>query len=437
MSFTPYEGKEPYVFISYSRADQALMLSTAELLRRDSCRLWYDYGIAAGAVWPKYIETHLISSGAVLFFMSAGTSVSPNCFSELKTALERKIPVMCIPVDECARMLLEAAENKEENCLTIELAEKYEALTSELAAKRKNRDRENIPKASEWIELISAAEISGGLTVVEASSDPERQKELTLGAGLITDKFYGDYPDNNGGGGGKNGWIAALILSLLLLIASAAATWGLMNGAFPDLLPQTGTEDTAEPSSTPTPAPSVSIPPILSSAVSFPDTLQEMGIRRATGIYEGEIPKENLKGVTELHFCGTLVTDSTSEPYLKDGRWYVNSAPVGKGQISDLSLIGEMYYLEALTLIYQQTESITELRKLPLLKALNVSGSPVKLENDMSGFIGLEELNISHTEISDLTPLSRLKALKTVYVSADMFPMQLDEGAQYEVVLVK
>ena len=47
--FRPYEGKRPYVFISYSHRDSETVLNLLSVLNERKLRLWYDEGIPAGS----------------------------------------------------------------------------------------------------------------------------------------------------------------------------------------------------------------------------------------------------------------------------------------------------------------------------------------------------------------------------------------------------
>ena len=48
-AFTPYEGKEPYIFISYAHKDSDRVFPILEELDRRGYRVWYDDGIAPGS----------------------------------------------------------------------------------------------------------------------------------------------------------------------------------------------------------------------------------------------------------------------------------------------------------------------------------------------------------------------------------------------------
>ena len=98
--FTPYEGKRPYLFISYSHRNSQEVLETITLLHRKKVRLWYDEGIPAGNDWPKNIETHMRCSAMVLFFLSKTALDSPNCLSEIETAVALKKPVLYFTLDD-------------------------------------------------------------------------------------------------------------------------------------------------------------------------------------------------------------------------------------------------------------------------------------------------------------------------------------------------
>ena len=44
-SFNPYEGKEKYIFISYSHSDSEIIIPILEELNSNGYRIWYDDGI--------------------------------------------------------------------------------------------------------------------------------------------------------------------------------------------------------------------------------------------------------------------------------------------------------------------------------------------------------------------------------------------------------
>ena len=67
----PYEGKRPYVFISYSHADQEVVDKTIEILSEQyHYRIWYDNGIHSGENWSKQIVKQIQQCAAFVVFLS-------------------------------------------------------------------------------------------------------------------------------------------------------------------------------------------------------------------------------------------------------------------------------------------------------------------------------------------------------------------------------
>ena len=85
----PYEGNEPYIFISYSHRDSDRVLPILRHLADHGFRLWYDEGIDPGSEWPESIATHLANSKACIAFISANSLASQNCRREINFALSR------------------------------------------------------------------------------------------------------------------------------------------------------------------------------------------------------------------------------------------------------------------------------------------------------------------------------------------------------------
>lgn len=424
--FVPYEGKKPYVFISYARGDTEVMLNAMNLLRAKNYRLWYDEGIPGGTDWPAYIAEHLKNSAAALFFLSAKSFVSPNCLNEMAEASNSSIKTLCIPLDATAALICNAIrENRE---LTENELETIVAETESYAARRKSKVK--LPTAADWLKALKNIEF------IEISG-PEEIPETIFKSGILKDSMIGDYgeDDNGGNGSGLNKWIIYIIICILLL-------GGLVYGAY-----KISTERQTETIVVQTPAPATPKPTIdpntipgINSYLEFPetDTQQERAVRQMSGISEGRIEDSALRDITQLHFCGKTLVLSADKIKCKDGRWYAGTTPVAKGEISDLSIIKKMYYLESLSLVYQNIHSIADLAELQLLSVLDVSGNPVSEINLEKGFERLETLNISHTGIKRLPPKEASpKSLKTICVSAEMLPMEIPDGTAYEVVLVK
>ena len=100
--FRPYEGRKPFVFISYSHRDSARVLDIISPLHAQKYRVWYDEGIPAGCDWPKNIAQHMRAASAVLFFISETSISSINCLNEIREAAQQKKAILCMRLDASA-----------------------------------------------------------------------------------------------------------------------------------------------------------------------------------------------------------------------------------------------------------------------------------------------------------------------------------------------
>ena len=56
-NIVPYEGQEPYVFVSYAHKDSHLVIPVLEKLHALGYRIWFDDGIAPGSEWPETLPS--------------------------------------------------------------------------------------------------------------------------------------------------------------------------------------------------------------------------------------------------------------------------------------------------------------------------------------------------------------------------------------------
>lgn len=420
--FAPYEGHSPYAFISYARGDSGLMLDAMNALRGQDYRLWYDEGIPGGTDWPLYIAEHLKRSAAVIFFFSAQSFVSPNCLNEIVAAADASIKSVCIPVDATANMVFTAL--KEGRDLTETELSAIKEATAEYAARRKSKSK--LPEAADWLKALK------NIKAISFNELPEIPDAI-LDSGILTESMKGSYDSGGGSDPALNRWIFAIAACILLL-------GGIVFGGYKISAGRQTEEVIIETSAPATPKPTIalgSIPGITSNIV-FPDAQQERAVRQLTGISEGEIEDVELRNIIQLHFCGKTIVLSADKIKYENGKWLAGTTPVARGEITDLSVIRKMYYLESLSLVYQNIHSIADLAELQLLAVLDVSGNPVSEINLEKGFERLETLNISHTGIKSLPAKEACpESLKTICVSTEMLPMEIPDGTAYEIVLVK
>lgn len=84
--FQPYEGGEPYIFISYARRDKNRVFPFLKALQKAGYRIWYDAGIQAGDLWQDVIGNHLKDCRVFFAFISAHSGAFRHCKREIQYA---------------------------------------------------------------------------------------------------------------------------------------------------------------------------------------------------------------------------------------------------------------------------------------------------------------------------------------------------------------
>ena len=95
-----YEGKEPYIFVSYAHKNSEKVIPIINSLFNDKYRVWYDEGIAPGSEWPKNIEDHLKQATIVVAFVSKESLESLNCENEITNSDPNNRKVIQYLLDE-------------------------------------------------------------------------------------------------------------------------------------------------------------------------------------------------------------------------------------------------------------------------------------------------------------------------------------------------
>jgi len=96
----PYEGNEPYIFVSYSHRDNGMVYPVIEYLTRLGYRIWYDNGIHPGTEWPEVIAEHLNNCSAFLAFISSRSLSSHNCKNEFNFAIMENKPALSVILEK-------------------------------------------------------------------------------------------------------------------------------------------------------------------------------------------------------------------------------------------------------------------------------------------------------------------------------------------------
>ena len=91
----PYEGNEPFVFVSYAHKDTALAEPVVQWLNDNNYRIWFDKGIHSGEFALK-IEERLEKSFCVIALLTDNYIDSINCRNEINYAIKNNITILPI-----------------------------------------------------------------------------------------------------------------------------------------------------------------------------------------------------------------------------------------------------------------------------------------------------------------------------------------------------
>ena len=91
-----YQGKEPYIFISYAHKDAYRVLPLVTKMQQDGFRVWYDEGITPGDEWDDNIAEHLVKCNYFIAFLSQKYLDSENCKDEMYYAFDLNKPQMMV-----------------------------------------------------------------------------------------------------------------------------------------------------------------------------------------------------------------------------------------------------------------------------------------------------------------------------------------------------
>lgn len=96
----PYEGQEPYIFISYARKDKEQVLPYLDALSGAGYRVWYDAGISAGDEWLKTLLEKVKDCAVFCPMFSKAFSDSTYCEAETNYAIRKKKAIVPLYLEE-------------------------------------------------------------------------------------------------------------------------------------------------------------------------------------------------------------------------------------------------------------------------------------------------------------------------------------------------
>jgi TIR domain/FHA domain len=90
------------LFVSYARADAAVVTHDIGILREAGLDSWYDEHLPAGVLWREELARRIEGCGAVLCFLSKQSVASQYCTAEWTFAADSRKPLICIYLEDVA-----------------------------------------------------------------------------------------------------------------------------------------------------------------------------------------------------------------------------------------------------------------------------------------------------------------------------------------------
>lgn len=99
-SLAPYQGEEPYLFLSYSHRNADAAAETIRYLKAAGFRVWYDEGVIPATQWDENIAQAIENCDYLVALISEAYLSSANCLDELNYARDRNIPLLLIYLED-------------------------------------------------------------------------------------------------------------------------------------------------------------------------------------------------------------------------------------------------------------------------------------------------------------------------------------------------
>ena len=99
-NLAPYQGDEPYIFLSYSHKDSQPAADVIRNMNQRGFRIWYDEGLVPGKEWDENIARAIMGCSYFMALISRNYLDSANCRDELNYAREKKLPLLLIYLED-------------------------------------------------------------------------------------------------------------------------------------------------------------------------------------------------------------------------------------------------------------------------------------------------------------------------------------------------
>ena len=372
---TPYEGTQPYIFLSYAHADAPAVMEIGAHLQAAGCRVWYDGGIELGSEWPEYIAAHLAGATVMLAFLSDAYIRSDNCRKEMHFAQTRKIRTVNIFLEETA------------------LTPGMEMQIGSLFALMKYTMREDV-----FYEKLFAAPQLAPLLAEGTACEPFQPSVSPVKK--------------------KKRWtwqrIVLLCVSSVLLVT--LVTLGIVGWS-------TGIAQRIYIRKT---QPEVTSPPYDTPAV-FTSAALEKAARDYAAKPDGPLTVGDL---AELH---ELCLESPEPDTLSELRFFPDLTVLTlTGYEADNLKALPVCGLESLSLVDCRIRSLSGVGNLPLLRVLDCEGCPIRSLGNLSRCLELRRLNLGSANVNSFAALVPLRELAEAEIANaaldDLWPLLAQNG---------
>lgn len=421
--FTPYEGNEPYIFISYAHANSSDVMRVVTDMHSRGFRIWYDEGIEVGSEWPECIAEHLSAAHLMFAFISEAYMKSDNCRREMHYALSKRIKVINVFLEPTA--MTPGMEMQIGNIFALM---KYSMSESVFFDRLYSAPLLNSEAFSD-VQTVNAPQpgVTSGVQNTESGGERENIKPAATEADekqrkkaeKKAEKKKLNQPDVFAEP--KKRWTTGRIIALVLvvLVLAGAVTMGIIGhfvGWNERLLIRLNTPEMTLLSS--------------DTVARFENELFEDIAREYTGLADGDIYVSDLASLTELHITSAGFFFGTAPDEL-----YPFPADI---ELRDLS---ELRYFTGLRVLYINDQSLSALATMPALpvqtldissgrvtsldgvgrltklRELHTGGCPIMELGDISNCLDLRLVDLTGANVHDFKPFKPLTKLSSVALS--------------------
>ena len=394
----PYEGTQPYIFVSYAHKNDAAVLEIIGTLQSRGFRVWYDEGIEAGSEWPESIASHLERAQLVLAFLSPAYLQSDNCRKEMHYALTKKKPVINVYLEQ------------------TELSPGMEMQIGNLFALMKYTypSEEYFYDKLFSAELLDAGKFAGEPPELPDAPAPAKKAKEKTPRGesprRARRKKPAKAPKPARPKKRRRGLAAAIIAVVLVGCLIAAGIVGHFTGLLYRFTAKTVAVQTL-PDDT---------------VAQFQNPLLEQAARDYAGKPAGELTVADLKGLTALYVCGDRYWFAAPQRSVEAAAAGVETAevvdPSGQTvtvQRGDIRELSDLAYFPSLREVSLEFQSLTSLESLPAcgVEVFDVSA------NRLTSLAGIEQLPkltallADGNAVTDLTGLGRCLNVRTLHLN--------------------